>query len=60
MTAFEAPVPSGGSVYYLEGAPSDPGFIELIPATAGMDEMFTRYWRAAVGWTGQAPIRPFA
>jgi glyoxalase/bleomycin resistance protein/dioxygenase superfamily protein len=59
VTAFEAPVPSGGSVYYMEGGLSDPGFIELIPATAGMDEMFTRYWRATAGWTGEAPIRPF-
>jgi len=58
-TVFEAPVPSGGSVVYLEGRHFDPGLIELIPATAGMDEMFTRFWRAAAGWTGQDPIRPF-
>ena len=36
-----------------------PGFIELIPATPGMDEMFTRYWRASVDWDGSNPIRPF-
>jgi hypothetical protein len=36
-----------------------PGFVELIPATPGMDEMFTRYWRASVDWKGEEPIRPF-
>ena len=43
----------------VERRDSDPGLIELIPATGGMDEMFTRFWRAAAGWTGQDPIRPF-
>ena len=33
--------------------------IELIPATQGMDEMFTRYWRASDDWDGKDPIRPF-
>jgi hypothetical protein len=28
-------------------------------ATPGMDEMFTRYWRASVDWKGEDPIRPF-
>jgi len=58
-TAFEAPVPSGGTVLYLEDGTFDPGFIELIPATAGMDEMFTRFWRASIDWNGADPIRPF-
>ena len=31
----------------------------LIPATTGMDEMFTRYWKASLDWNGQDPIRPF-
>jgi len=59
-TAFEAPVPSGGSVCYLENGSLDPAFIELIPATPGMDEMFTRFWRAAVDWNQKDPVRPFA
>ena len=59
-TAFEAPVPSGGSVYYLENGSLDPAFIELIPATPGMDEMFTRFWRATIDWNGQDRIRPIA
>jgi len=36
-----------------------PGFVELIPANSGTDEMFTRYWRAGVDWDGKDPIRPF-
>jgi len=57
--AFEAPVPSGGTVCYLDAGDHEPGFIELIPATAGMDEMFTRYWRASVDWNGDHPVRQF-
>jgi hypothetical protein len=57
--AFRAPVPSGGAVYYMDDGRNEPGFVELIPATAGMDEMFTRYWRASVDWNGENPIRPF-
>jgi hypothetical protein len=57
--AFSTPVPSGGTVYYMGDGPDAPGFIELIPATAGMDELFTKYWRASVGWDGRDAIRPF-
>ncbi len=57
--AFQAPVPSGGTVYYLDDGRNEPGFVELIPATPGMDDMFTRYWRASVEWQGEDPIRPF-
>jgi hypothetical protein len=42
-----------------EGAPTceaDPGDRG---ATEGMDEMFTRYWKASVEWDGRAPIRAF-
>ncbi len=57
--AFSTPVPSGGTVYYMDDDRNEPGFMELIPATAGMDEMFTRYWKASVNWKGENPIRPF-
>ena len=32
--------------------PTPPGFVELIPATEGMDAAFTEFWRASVdlGW----------
>ena len=57
--AFRAGVPTGGTVVYLDGGPALPGFVELIESTAGMDDMFTRYWRASVDWDGSDPVRPF-
>ena len=57
--AFRAKVPTGGAVAYMDGGTANPGFLELIPVTAGMDETFTKFWRASVGWQGDAPIRPF-
>jgi hypothetical protein len=60
--AFSTPVASGGKVYYMgdgPGGPGAPGFVELIPATEGMDEMFTRYWKASVDWDRREPIRAF-
>jgi hypothetical protein len=33
--------------------------VELIPATKGMDDLFTKYWRASVDWDGRNPVRPF-
>lgn len=58
--AFRAGVPTGGAVAYLDNGMNDPGFLELIPATAGMDEVFTRFWSASRNWDGKDPIRPFA
>jgi catechol 2,3-dioxygenase-like lactoylglutathione lyase family enzyme len=60
ILAFIAGVPTGGHVCYLDGGPAKPHYIELIPATPGMDAAFTAFWRASVGWNGRAPIRPFA
>jgi hypothetical protein len=57
--AFSTPVPSGGTVYYMGDGPGAPGFVELIPATDGMDELFTKFWRATVDWDGRDPVRPF-
>jgi len=57
--AFRAGVPTGGAVAYLDGGPAHPGFVELIPATPGLDAGFTAFWRASVDWDGQNPIRPF-
>lgn len=58
--AFTAGVPTGGHVAYLDGGPAQPHFIELIPATPGMDATFTGFWQASVNWNGNDPIRPFA
>jgi catechol 2,3-dioxygenase-like lactoylglutathione lyase family enzyme len=57
--AFRAGVPTGGAVAYLDNGENDPGFLELIPATPGMDEVFTRFWAASQNWDGSDPVRPF-
>ena len=59
--AFRAPVPTGGSVAYVESAdPAAPGFIELIPATEGMNTLFTAQWQAAQDWDCKTdPVRSF-
>jgi len=57
--AFRAGVPTGGAVAYLDNGINDPGFLELIPATPGMDEVFTRFWSASLNWDGSDPVRPF-
>jgi Glyoxalase/Bleomycin resistance protein/Dioxygenase superfamily len=57
--AFRANVPTGGAVAYLDNGVNDPGMVELIPATSGMDAAFTRFWAAGQGWDGSDPIRPF-
>jgi len=57
--AFKAGVPTGGHVAYLDGGPAHPGFVELIPATAGMDAAFTAFWQASVDWDGRDPVRTF-
>ncbi len=57
---FRSAVPTGGDVIYLENPASpSPGFLELLPATRGMDDAFTRFWEAAQGWDGKDPIRSF-
>ena len=57
--AFRAGVPTGGDVAYMDGGPEHPGFVELISATEGMEQAFTGFWQASVGWDGADPIRPF-
>ena len=63
--AYRATVPTGGEVVYLDdGSGAQAGFIELLPVTPGMDETFTRFWRASqgingLGWDGTDPVRPF-
>jgi hypothetical protein len=58
--AFRAAVPTGGEVIYLDnGTGADWGFLELLPVTPGMDETFTRFWRASLDWDGSDPVRPF-
>ena len=35
------------------------GFLELLPVTPGMDETFTRFWKASLDWDGSDPVRSF-
>lgn len=55
--AFRAGVPTGGEVAYLDGGADQPGMVEFIQATAGMDAAFTAMWQAAQGWDGRDPLR---
>ena len=57
--AFRAGVPTGGDVVYLDANGTLPGFVELIPTNAVMDEVFTRFCVACRDWDGSQPIRPF-
>ena len=57
--AYRVGVPTGGDVVYLDADGKLPGFIELIPTNAVMDEVFTRFCRACRDWDGREPIRPF-
>jgi len=55
--AFEAKVPSGGRVGYLDSKGELPGFLELIEDTPGLDDMFTRFYQASIAWDGEDPVR---
>ena len=57
--AFLAGVPTGGRVAYLDTDGQMPGFVELIETGPAMEAHFTGYRRAALGWDGSNPIRPF-
>ena len=59
-TAYRAAVPTGGEVIFMDdGSGARDGFIELLPVTLGMDETFTRFWKASLGWDGSEPVRSF-
>ena len=58
--AFQARVPTGGRVAYLDTTRDLPGMIELIELGASFDAVFSRFYRATIGWDGAEPVRPFA
>ena len=59
-TAYRASVPTGGEVIFMDdGTGPQSGFLELLPVTPGMDETFTRFWKASLGWDGSDPVRSF-
>src|SRR5262249_43686416 len=57
--AFRMPVPTGGDVVYFDCKGELPGFLEVFEGTPGMEETFTRFHQAAVGWNGSEPVRSF-
>ncbi len=58
--AFEAGVPTGGKVGYLDTNGALPGYIELIETSELMEAVFTNFWKQTIGWDRTVPIRPFA
>jgi hypothetical protein len=58
--AFRCGVPTGGEVAYMDGGMGQPGLIEYIEASEGMDATFTGFFRAAQRWEGSDPVRPMA
>jgi hypothetical protein len=57
--AFEAWVPTGGRVAYMDTTAELPGYLELIEMDAATDTAFTRLYGASLGWDGSDPVRPF-
>ncbi|MBL8551429.1 MAG: VOC family protein [Hyphomonadaceae bacterium] len=58
--AFECEVPTGGRVAYLDTQGALPGFVELIELGPFMEEVFSRFYAASIGWDGADPVRTFA
>jgi hypothetical protein len=54
---FQAPVPGGGRVCFLEGGPEAPGLIELVEDNEPTRRIFTAIWQASVDWDGSRPVR---
>jgi hypothetical protein len=57
--AFFARVPSGGRVAYMDTTAHLPGMVELIELGAAFDPIFSRFYRATIGWDGKDPVRSF-
>jgi Glyoxalase/Bleomycin resistance protein/Dioxygenase superfamily len=58
--AFQAWVPTGGRVGYVDTTAELPGYLELIEMDEATDTAFTRFYAESLGWDGSDPIRPFA
>ncbi|HEY2677617.1 MAG TPA: VOC family protein [Steroidobacteraceae bacterium] len=57
--AFICSVPSGGRVAYMDTTSVMPGYVELIELGAGFEPVFSRFYRASIGWDGEDPVRSF-
>jgi hypothetical protein len=58
--AFHARVPTGGRVAYMDTTRDLPGMVEVIELGASFDPVFSRFYRATIGWEGDEAVRPFA
>ena len=58
--AYQAWVPTGGRVGYVDTTAELPGYLELIEMDAATDAAFTRFYAASLAWDGSDPVRPFA
>jgi hypothetical protein len=56
---FICRVPSGGRVAYMDTTRQLPGFVELIELGGGFEPLFSRFYRASIGWDGADPVRSF-
>jgi hypothetical protein len=56
---FICRVPSGGRVAYLDTTRQLPGFVELIELGGAFEPVFSRFYRASIGWDGSDPVRSF-
>jgi len=56
---FEAKVPTGGRVAYVDTTAELPGYVELIELDEPTDQVFTRFYAASLAWDGKDPIRSF-
>jgi hypothetical protein len=56
---FLAGVPSGGSVAYMDTTDLLPGYVELIEIGESFEAVFSKFYRATIGWDGAEPVRGF-
>ena len=56
---FICEVPSGGRVAYMDTTRTLPGFVELIELGGAFEPVFSRFYRASIGWDGTDPVRSF-
>jgi hypothetical protein len=57
--AFQARVPTGSLVGYMDTRSVLAGFTELIQNTDANEQFFTGIYKAALRWDGVQPIRHF-
>ena len=57
--AFFLRVPSGGRVAYMDTTAVLPGFVEFIELGAAFEAVFSKFYRASIGWDGKDSVRSF-